>query len=511
MSKLFGIPAAAARAAGRRAFTLMEMLVSFLMLVILLVAVLVIFERSARIGRDQTEIAAIQQSSRIAHAELLRHVRMAGAGGLPLTWKNLPDVSVAADTLKFDSPGAFPNGFAVAIRNDVPENYTIPASTAGATHTVIPHSDILTLRGAFSVPIYYYYPAVLTNKAGKEWNDGDKEIKERTLEIPNRVGQDFRTSLAPLIDYLTKARAKGGKVLFLVRDLMNPDAYGILRWNPAEGANDLVVKDCETVDKANGMQGAFKVGCIKVRVALDPGTASAKLMLGTALLPSKAADPSTDKSVITLKMTGVPRGKVAFPTQFGSIAVLQEYRYYLRADFEVPGDTSSRLSPVLTRTEFLPTLEVDAKGEDFIESIDVVDNVFDLQVSVGVDQDYLTTDAGHGVVTDSGSSTDEILFNAENDLPGDAKPAGLTRFTALGVDPYVRWFHPKLDVFFLRLTTVAQSPRADRDFVGAGIGWVEDADRTQPFLVAGKSFNYNNDRKYRRRLLQSVAELRNLK
>lgn len=489
------------------AFTLMEMLISFLMLVILLVAVLVVFERSARIGRDQTEVSAIQQSSRIAHSELLRHVRMAGAGGLPLTWKNMP--ATTPEPLRTDSPGAFPNGFAVAIRNNVPENYTLPADATGtARHTVIPRSDILTLRGAFSLPVYFYYPAMST--AG--WNDKSKDIPVRILEIPNRIGQDFRTPLAPLIEYLSQARNQN-KVIFLVRDLMNPDAYGVLRWNSSAGGNDLTVSDCTTVPKATGTQGSFDVGCIKLAVELEPAERYAKLIAGTALLPTTAADPDTETNptVMTLKMNGVPRQRVAFPAQFGSIAVLQEYRYYLRADFEVPGDPTSRLSPILTRAEYLPSLEVDPNAADFIEAIDVVDNLIDLQISVGIDQDFSTTAAGHGMVTDDGSSTDEILFNHPDDFPANAVPAGLSRFTALGVPEYVRWFHPKLDVYFLRLTTVAQSQRPDRDFVGAGLGRIEDCDRTADFLIGSQTYNYNDDRKYRRRLLQSVAELRNLK
>lgn len=495
-----------ARRESVRAFTLMEMLISFLMLVILLVAVLVIFERSARIGRDQTEISAIQQSSRIAHSELLRHARMAGAGGLPLTWKNMPPVT---DQLMTDSLGAFPNGFAVAIRNDVPENYSLPGDDAGlAEHTVIPHSDILTLRGAFSVPVYFYYPSMKT--AG--WNEGNERIRSTTLEIPNRIGQDFRTPLAPLIEYLNQPR-NADKVIFLVRDLMNPDVYGILKWNSSAPGNDLSISDCTTVDKATGTQGTFDVGCIKVVVELQPAERYAKLMAGTGLLPSTATDLSTEVNppVITLEIDGVPRERVAFPSQFGSITVLQEYRYYLRADFEVPGDPTSRLSPVLTRAEYVPSLEIDPVNEDFIEAIDVVDNLIDLQISVGVDQDFLTTAAGHGMVTDDGTSTDEILFNHPADFPPNAAPPGLSRFTGLGIPEYIRWFHPKLDVYFLRLTTIAQSPRPDRDFAGAGVGTIEDCDRTQDFRVGSQVFNYNNDRKYRRRLLQSVAELRNLK
>ncbi len=479
----------------RFAFTLMEMLVSFAMLVILLVAVLVIFERSARIGRDQTEVAAIQQSSRIAHSEILRHARMAGAGGLPLTWKSLP--ADPADMLKIDSPGAFPSGFAVAIHNDAPEGYSLPVGPA-ATHTVVPHSDILTVRGAFTLPVYYYYPEVQT----EGWNTGTEKIAARALEIPNRMGRNFRTALEPLKIHLDAMKAAGKPVLFVVRDLMNPDAYSVLKWNDTSGANDLNIHDCTTIPDVTGTQGSFDVGCITVAVELLPDQRYAMLGLGTNL--------ATDSvGVIALDMPGVPRGKVAFPAQIGSIAVLQEYRYYVRAEFEVPGDSTSRLSPVLTRTEYFPSTEIDPLPEDFIETIDVVNNLIDLQIAAGIDQDFSVTAAEHGIVTDLGNDQDEIVFNDANDMA--EPPTGLSRFDGLGVPEYRRWFHPKLDVYFLRITTVAQSQRPEREFAGTGIARVEDCDRSVDFMVSGATFNYNNDRKYRRRLLQSIAELRNLK
>ncbi len=271
----------------------------------------------------------------------------------------------------------------------------------------------MTLRGAFSSPVYFYYPAIATDRpAPDNWNNADTDVPIRALEIPNRIGKDFRTTLAPLIDQLNKVAPDGGKALFLVRDLMNPDAYGILKWNPASALNDLGVHDCATLDNVKGTQGTFKVGCITVAVQFEPSQRYSKLILGTALLPSDTGAP------MTFKMNNVPRGKVAFPTSFGSIALIQEYRYYLRADFEVPGDPTSRLAPVLTRAEYLPSLEIDPVQEDFIEAVDVVDNVFDLQVAVGIDQDYSTTKAGHGVVTDNGTNTDEILFN---------QPSGFSR------------------------------------------------------------------------------------
>lgn len=488
-----------------RGFTLMEMLISAFMLIMLLGAVLTVFERSAAIGRDQVEVSVIQQSSRIAHSEMMRHIRMAGAGGLPLTWKSLP--TDPAQYVNTTHPGTFPNGFAVAITNSVPEDHKLPIGKTGATnHIVLPSSDILTLRGAFTLPVYFYYPAVETKPADatKHWKMvGSKFVPPDAVEIPNRIGKDFRISLKPLIDHLLKMKDANHQVLFLVRDLMNPDAYAVLRWVADSPQNRLAVDDCKSNEDVAGTQAAFDLGCIKVALELDPTAPYSKLMLGTALEPGAGSH--------NIPMTNVPRSAVAFPLEFGSIAVIQEYRYYVRADYEVAGDPTSRLSPVLTRTEYFPSTALLPLREDFIESIDVVDNLIDLQIAAGIDQDWSITAAGHGVVTDSGTNTDEILFNAADDNPANSQPPGLTRFDGRGIPAYVRWFHPKLDVYFLRLTTVAQSPRPDRAASGAGIGMIEDCNRAANFKVGAVTYNYNNERRYRRRLLQSVAELRNLK
>lgn len=498
--------APASRPTAVRAFSLMETLVSFAMLIILLLAVLVIFERSARIGRDQAEVAAIQQSSRIAHSELIRHIRMAGAGGLPITWKYLPKPATptADAAVKWDSPGAFPNGFAVTVRTgDIAEEFKLPSDKAGSDHTTVPGSDVLTLRGAFSLPVYYIRPAVQS----KDWGGGAK-IGSRTIEIPNRLGLEFRNALKPLIDHLTKARDNNQEVLFLVRDLLNPDAYGVLKWLSGSGDNRLTVDDCASDGNIKGTQDGFTVGCIVVAVEFDPAQRYAMLALGSSLAPN-AGSP-------TFAMATSPTGSVTFPHQFGSIAVLQEYRYYVRAEFEIPGDNTSRMSPILTRTEYFPSLQEVPDSEDFIETVDVVDNLIDLQVVAGIDQDWSITAPGHGVVTENvvegatdDRDSDEILFNHPDDM--GEPPLGLPRFNGMGFEKYIRWFHPKLDVYFLRITTISQSQRPEREYVGAGLGEIEDCDRSVGFTVDGQTVNYNEDRKYRRRILQSVAELRNLK
>jgi len=91
-------------------FTVVELTISLAVTVIVLLAVLQLFDFSSKISRVQSNVADMQQTQRVAHYELSKIVRMAGRGGLPA--------------------GSMPDGFAVSVRDNVPV-----ASTIGAAGT----------------------------------------------------------------------------------------------------------------------------------------------------------------------------------------------------------------------------------------------------------------------------------------------------------------------------------------------------------------------------------------
>ncbi len=130
-------PARSARPRRPAGFTLVELIVAFAVFVGILVAVLVLFDFSYKLARDQTYVADMQQSLRMAQHDLTRMVRMAGRGG----FGRGPDL---------------PQGLAVAVDNNVPDGTTIGA---GGSPEVLPSTDILTIRGIFSTPFYQINPA----------------------------------------------------------------------------------------------------------------------------------------------------------------------------------------------------------------------------------------------------------------------------------------------------------------------------------------------------------------
>ena len=112
-------------AAGRSAgFTLFEVTLTLLVIVLILGGVLALFNANSDLARVQTHVANLQQSIRVAQYEMVRHVRMTGRGPLP--------------------QGALPNGGALALANNVAANTHI-SSDDNDSPLVVEGTDVLTI------------------------------------------------------------------------------------------------------------------------------------------------------------------------------------------------------------------------------------------------------------------------------------------------------------------------------------------------------------------------------
>src|SRR5215831_7172419 len=66
-------------------FTLIEMIVVTLLLSIAMLGLLAVFDASARINKNETDVADAQGNVRYGIYQMTRSIRMAGAGGLYVT------------------------------------------------------------------------------------------------------------------------------------------------------------------------------------------------------------------------------------------------------------------------------------------------------------------------------------------------------------------------------------------------------------------------------------------
>ena len=492
-------------------FSLVELLVTVVIMAEILVGVAILFDSSNRLARSQTHLAALQQSLRVGQAEIVRYARMAGIGGLPVSRLNFDPDTTEPDgsNTNYSLLGAFPrSGYGVSVLNNVAAGENIvtvshPTSTEDADGEVLENSDVLILRGVFSTPLYYVDPPVtITDPTAGSFPIC---ITER-IRIAGDSWEDYPQSLTPLSERLLEAKSttvtEHKPVALILRDTLNPNAYGIVEFDHTGNSSvaGLTPGDCADATKpaCNALATASvdTPQCIQFSVRLDPGSAPGdgyyNLSTGTLLEDGAGG--------VTVDFDPTPTDQVEFPSTAGSIGLLDEYRFFVRREYEVPGDATTRLAPVLSRALFMPGTDVQ------IDRVDVADHVIDLQIAIGVDSD------GDGLVTEAtDGSSDEVLYNHPSDTTNAVSPYGYR-----GPPPNLAppngaqtWYDvDEVEYHFLRISTLTQSRFPDLDHRSPTIGDIEDFNRGA--TITSGTVRYNDETQYHRRWLQTVVELRNM-
>ncbi|HKV11172.1 MAG TPA: prepilin-type N-terminal cleavage/methylation domain-containing protein [Thermoanaerobaculia bacterium] len=407
-------------------FTLAELLVSLLVTTLLLVGVLTALDLNSRVAKVEGNVADMQQSLRIAQNDMVRMVRMAGRGGI-----------LIADPTS--SP--IPNGIAIAVRDNVGANQYM---LDGEDETLIlEDTDVLTVRGVFSTPLYQVNPAdPAVLKLSPSNNPTSGEI---TIQTPIRgIQQD----LEPL-----KESLKDGSEALLLVSPLDDSIYAVVQITG----------------------GSSTANSVTLNFAISGTTLADKY---------KALSPGG-----------------TFPTALRNVihaGILEEYRYYVREDHAIAGDDSSELTPKLSRARFYPGSDQPYGGQNSNAWLDVADNILDLQVALGFDSsnggrmsdDDNATGDDDKILEAANGSADDWLFNGESDNADD--PMWQT--------------NPSPALHYLRLSTLARTDRRDHDYQAAEM---------PPFIEnraygANDKQNEREQRMFRRRLLQTVIDLRNL-
>ncbi|MEM9554920.1 MAG: prepilin-type N-terminal cleavage/methylation domain-containing protein [Acidobacteriota bacterium] len=454
------------RRSGRRGFSLVELLVAILILSLIMAALVELFTSSSRIARVQTEVAEVQQSLRVAQEEITRMVRMAGAGGLPVRWLDRdPESRISPFTYAIE--GAFPNGFALEIQSNVPTDTRMPQTGTDANRAwVMPNSDVLIVRGSLTTPAYYLLDSVPVSA-------------NMVVEIPDTVG-DRLWPTGPLVARVDEAILANRPLSFIGRDLLNPDNYVVMELNPA--TTNTVPAAC-TVAVANvpGSQ------CISIGLTHNPaGNVEVALANGLMTLGNKLGNYS---GVPTFNLpSGAPVATAPVPRDIGSLAMLDEFRYFVRAEWQVPNDPTSRLTPVLSRAEFVPGTDI------LIDQIDLVENILSFQVVAALDANR------DSEILDTGDDQDELLFNDAGDLATGVNSPGATA---------TRWWE-RMPLAYLRMTLVAQARRPDHRYEAPLLGDLEDADLAGTITIDGETYSLNDDLRFRRRARQWTVDPKDL-
>jgi prepilin-type N-terminal cleavage/methylation domain-containing protein len=129
------------RFSSQRGFTLVEMIVVTLLLLVAMLGLLAVFDASARINKNETDVADAQGAVRYGIYQMTRTIRMAGAGGLYVTQAVLNHSDPGL-------PGILPN----AQTYDNVTNMTVTDQT-GTAIRVKDGTDMIEIRGVIQSPL----------------------------------------------------------------------------------------------------------------------------------------------------------------------------------------------------------------------------------------------------------------------------------------------------------------------------------------------------------------------
>jgi Tfp pilus assembly protein PilW len=429
---------------GERGFTFVEALVALLISVEVIIAALALFDFHNKLARVQAQVSDMQQSLRIAQYEMVHLVREAGRGGLPAV--------LHAGTLG-ESWGA------VAVRNNVNSANDQVALGNAASPKAVDGTDILVLRGVFGSPIYE--DRASSSLTLVPANSKPANATAGTLVLCATTSTGTPQDLGQLIASV-KAAASAGQVEPLLLVSPQDTVYAVVELDP--GTSNVTANQAQcpaSTANPNGVLLGFNV----------TGDASANAF---------------QQLSATNSVTGLPPGMFSVAW----VGILEEYRYYVRQDYAVPGDATSDPAPHLSRARMVPGTETPYYNQAGNLQVDVADNVLDLQVALGVDgnADGLIVDGTPG--NPAPAKNDDWIFNFPGDDLFHSGPAP-------AVPPPLRE---------VRISTLVKTGRSDDRYQGPIINNVEDHvyDPVKDFP------NTFRGRTYRHRLLQTVIGLRNV-
>jgi prepilin-type N-terminal cleavage/methylation domain-containing protein len=457
-----------------RGFTLIELMITMTILLLAMVAVLELFDSTNHLSSVQTDLSNMQQSLRVGQQEIGRLLRMNGRGGISVA----PALNQSA--LPLAQVRGIHQGPAIEVRNNVvTANRRIDlGGTSAPPIEAVLGTDILTLRGVFSTPIYWISidPLKATGSTVTPFDPVNRIIQIDNDSSPTGRPQDFSAILA----------APAGEALLMVSTL-DPESFGVAR-----------------------LVSAAMVGNV-LRVTYENGT-----VIG---------DSAESQLMARLSSGG------AFPTltRITSVGILEEWRYFVKQ----ASDNDNLPNPIFTKARMKPGTEVPYNNQVANLNIELADDVHDFQIALGFDScfpgscsggaaNFLYFDAdidntgNDDVIFENDSGSDDWLFNFANapngENPGNEPWSSPTatriwnRQTRIPSPlPGAGW-HPQPRLKFIRMSTLALSNRVDStDYQGPQIDRIEDH-------VYSPTTDFANTfvgRRHRRQILQTVVDLRN--
>jgi hypothetical protein len=334
----------------------------------------------------------------------------------------------------------------VAITRDVGADVRLIAGGGPEIPKILEGTDVLTVRGVIGTPIYQ---VSFTNPDAYVLTGGPNPVKPETAT--NGTIEICRLSPAGTIQDLTAISAR-----------LTPGDQG-------EHGEALIL--------VSPMGDDFYAVVELKTLTLSP--------VPTTCPPAPSGEPTSLKLEFTINSEYIALGaptadaRVVALSRVAYVGFLEEYRFYVREDHAILDDEGSELTSVLSRARFYPGTDFPYDGDAGNLEQDIADGILDLQIAMGLDVD------GDGLVKEDLllPGEDEWLGNA----PGEAAIDGGLKN--------------------LRISTLARTTRLDHDYSAPDLTAVEDHPYT---LTTGDRLNGRTARHFRRRLLQTIVNLRNI-
>lgn len=348
---------------------------------------------------------------------------------------------------------------ALTVRDNVASGQNIAIGNASSP-IVAEGTDVLTIRGVFNSPVYqlnFADPLTL------QLFDGAGPTTNATLAVSGilRVTDPSPTGIPQDLNALCNAINSGDPEALVIVSPIDEGIYGV--------------------------------------VEVTGGNCGANL----ATVGFNISNGTHTNQYRTLYNSGLG-GNPTFPSGLTNAAyagLIEEYRFYVREP-----DPNTIPAPALSMARMYPATETEHQGLPANLQLDLADNILDLQIALGYDSilgapladrngdgftdedDILITEAADG-------QNDDWLFNSTGDDPN----------VAPFIPPWDRTgvlAPPQPDIYYLRLSTLARVHVPDRNYDSLQIARIENRD-VNPF-------NAQAERRFRRQLLQTTVDLRNL-
>jgi len=340
-------------------------------------------------------------------------------------------------------------GTALTVRNNVAANAVIGGL---GSPPVLAGTDVLTIRGVFTGQLYQ---AQRGGAAGLTLNNASPLLATGgsfilLSQVP--LYQNAATAAVMSQDLIALVAAIKANIpeALVLQSLPDPLTYAVVELDPTNS----------DATNPNAVKVAFKIS-------------------GDALAAGYATLNQTN-------LWSVP--SVGTPVTIRAVGVLEEYRFYVREDHAVSTDTSSDLTSKLSRARVFPASNTAYNNDATNLQVDVADNVTDFQVALGFDSPMGGGSMWNGSATtlvEDGTANDDWLFNAKADTPINT----------------ANWNGSPL--LFVRLNTFVRTDRRDPQYTAPQIIKIEDRD------YSGSPFNSGTNLMFRRRLMQTVVDVRN--